>query len=142
VGEALSSPADLRELATTRLRDAEALLGQARWSCAYYVAGYAVECGLKACITREFGKYRMPNLGLVKDSYTHDLEKLVSNANLRPQLDLLMSTDNRFALNWTVVKDWKETSRYEIWTESEAQDLYEAIAQRGHGVFRWVKQHW
>ena len=39
-----------QELAEMRLADARALLKAHRWSAAYYLAGYAVECGLKACI--------------------------------------------------------------------------------------------
>ncbi len=31
------------------MRDAEVLLDAGQWSGAYYLAGYAVECGLKAC---------------------------------------------------------------------------------------------
>lgn len=118
------------------------LLDQAEWSGAYYLAGYAVECGLKACIARDFGKYRMPDLAVVKESYIHDLERLVNIAKLRAQLDLMMGADRSFAVNWAVVKDWKETSRYATWTESEARDLYGAITQRRHGVFGWVKKHW
>jgi len=140
--EKLSSPADLRSLAAMRLLDAKVLLEQAQWSGAYYLAGYAVECGLKACIAREFGKYQMPNLGLVKDSHIHDLERLINIAKLKSELDLAIASDQSFALNWTLVKDWKETSRYAIWTEDDARDLFDAISQRGHGVFRWVKQQW
>jgi hypothetical protein len=40
----------LRQLAEDRLLDAERLLTGGRWAGAYYLAGYAVECGLKACI--------------------------------------------------------------------------------------------
>jgi len=42
--------AELRQLAEDRILDAEHLLAAGRWSGAYYLAGYAVECGLKACI--------------------------------------------------------------------------------------------
>jgi hypothetical protein len=118
------------------------LLGEAQWSGAYYLAGYAVECALKACIGRSFKKYHMPELRVIKESHTHDLNELVRIAELKPQLDALAGTDRHFQLNWTVVKDWKETSRYAIWSEDEARDLYQAITQRGHGVFRWAKQHW
>jgi hypothetical protein len=41
---------DFQNLATERLSDAEALIAGGRFDCAYYVAGYAVECALKACI--------------------------------------------------------------------------------------------
>jgi hypothetical protein len=84
----------------------------------------------------------MPNLGLVKDSHIHDLERLINIAKLKSELDQAIASDQSFALNWTLVKDWKETSRYAIWTEDDARDLFGAISQRGHGVFRWVKQQW
>jgi hypothetical protein len=42
--------AELRKLAEDRVLDAEAPLKESRWSGAYYLAGYAVECGLKACV--------------------------------------------------------------------------------------------
>src|SRR6516164_5774838 len=39
-----------QQLATRWLADAKTLLDDHRWSAAYYLAGYAVECGLKACV--------------------------------------------------------------------------------------------
>jgi hypothetical protein len=38
---------ELRQLAQDRILDAKALLAARRWSGAYYLAGYAVECALK-----------------------------------------------------------------------------------------------
>jgi hypothetical protein len=118
------------------------LLTQSEWSGAYYLAGYAIECALKACIGKNFKKYYMPDLKVIKDSHTHDLTELVRVAEIKPSLDALIGTDAKFQLNWTIVKDWNEASRYSIWSENEARDLYEAITQRGHGVFRWAKLHW
>jgi HEPN domain-containing protein len=43
---------DLQILAEDRLKDAEVLLASGRFGAAYYLAGYAVECGLKACIAK------------------------------------------------------------------------------------------
>lgn len=40
----------LQALAKERVKDAKSLLGRKRWSAAYYLAGYAVEVGLKACV--------------------------------------------------------------------------------------------
>ena len=134
--------ANLRVLAQTRLREAGALLAASQWSGAYYLAGYAIECGLKARITRSFGRYTMPDLTLVKNSYTHDLDALVGIAQLRGQLTAAQGADPVFAVNWALVKDWSETSRYETWTDLEARELYRAITQRGHGVFRWIKANW
>jgi HEPN domain-containing protein len=140
--ENLSAPADLRSLAAVRVREAKALLDSAEWSGAYYLAGYAVECALKACISRAFGRYRIPDPQIMKEIYTHRLETLVKIANLQSQLEFEKSNDQIFALNWTVAKDWSESSRYATWTEAEARDLNKAITQRNHGVLRWAKQHW
>jgi len=43
---------DLQLLAETRLDEAQALLIASRWSGAYYLVGYAVECAFKACIAK------------------------------------------------------------------------------------------
>jgi HEPN domain-containing protein len=43
---------ELRQLAETRLAEAQILLRAGMWSGAYYLVGYAVECGLKACIAK------------------------------------------------------------------------------------------
>ena len=41
-----------QQLAECRIEDARAHLDPAvgRWAAAYYLIGYAVECGLKACV--------------------------------------------------------------------------------------------
>ena len=43
---------EFQQLAEVRVREAEALLAVGLWDGAYYLAGYAVECALKACILR------------------------------------------------------------------------------------------
>ncbi|QYC38213.1 hypothetical protein Nocox_02915 [Nonomuraea coxensis DSM 45129] len=125
-----------------RIREARILLDHKEWSGAYYLAGYAVKCGLKVCIAREFRQYCMPDLQLVKDGHTHDLAKLVNLADLKGALAVQESSDPAFAANWSIVKDWNESSRYRVWNESEARNLYKAISQRGHGVLPWVRRNW
>ena len=41
---------ELQRLSNERIEDAQALLAASRWAGAYYLAGYAVECALKACV--------------------------------------------------------------------------------------------
>ena len=43
---------DLQELSKVRLKEATALLKLGLFDGAYYLAGYAVECALKACIAK------------------------------------------------------------------------------------------
>ena len=66
--------------------DAETLLKNGRWSSAYYLAGYAVECGLKACIAKQFREHQFPDLDTVKKSYTHSLVDLLRVSELAGEL--------------------------------------------------------
>ena len=61
---------DLQVLAEARVVDAEALLEAGRWAAAYYLLGYAVECGLKACAAKQFNQYEVPDKTVVNDFYT------------------------------------------------------------------------
>ena len=70
----------LQTLARDRLADARALLRAHRYAAAYYMAGYAVECALKACITKHVNRHDFPDKKLATDSYTHDLNRLVTAA--------------------------------------------------------------
>jgi len=79
---------DFQELAHKRLRDARVLLRGRRHAGAYYLTGYAVECGLKACIARQTRRFDFPpKPNAVRDIYVHDLTKLVKAAGLQHDLD-------------------------------------------------------
>lgn len=51
---------EFRELTTLRLAEARALLDAGLPDGAYYLAGYAVECALKACISRQTRQHDFP----------------------------------------------------------------------------------
>src|SRR5689334_10545399 len=77
--------AQLRQLAEDRILDAERLLAAGRWGGAYYLAGYAVECGLKACImvyVEAIGAI-FQDRKFSEKCWTHDLEDLLNLANLK-----------------------------------------------------------
>ena len=133
---------DLQELARIRLREARALLSAGMWDGAYYLAGYAAECALKACIAKMVRRYDFPDRTLANESWKHDLEALVKTAGLFPQLRAAIAADPLFERYWGVAKDWKETSRYERRTHREAEDLIRAISDPRHGVLRWIRQYW
>jgi hypothetical protein len=73
---------DLQFLARSRLTEARALLSASHPDGAYYLAGYAVECGLKACIARRTERHEFPDKRTVDASHTHNLRDLVKVANL------------------------------------------------------------
>jgi hypothetical protein len=133
---------DFVKLARIRLREARILLKARQFEGAYYLCGYAVECAFKACIAKQTRRYDFPDREKVKDSYTHDLVKLVRIGGLEPDLNTAIGLDAAFRANWNVVKDWSEESRYERHTEQEARDLYKATASPNHGVLAWIRQHW
>jgi len=133
----------LQVLARDRLADARALLRSHRYAGAYYLAGYAVECALKACIAKQIRRHDFPDKKLVSDSYTHDLVKLVGIAGLKSKLDVALAADKTFELNWTIVRDWSEEDRYNFSiSNAEARDLYSAITARRTGVMTWLRNYW
>lgn len=133
---------DLRKLAQLRLTEASLLLASGRPSGAYYLAGYAIECALKACIAKQFKRSEFPDKRMVNDSYTHDLVKLMRLGGLEPDLEATSSADPAFETYWAVTKDWSEESRYSFSSQLKARDLFEAISEPNHGVIQWVRTKW
>jgi HEPN domain-containing protein len=134
---------DLKRLSRLRISEARLLLRAGAPQGAYYLAGYAVECALKACIARQFQQHDLPDRTLVNDVYTHDLDKLLGLARLRSVLKHGAAAYPLLQMNWNVVKDWSETARYEPnITTKEARDLYSACTARRHGVVAWLRNQW
>lgn len=144
--------ADFQQLAEDRVLDAGALLDAKRWSGAYYLAGYAAECALKACIAKQTNQYDFPEKNFANNVFTHSLERLRDLAQLEPQFnhDTSLLTDgdlpheDRVALdeNWRITKDWSEQARYQQKTEAQARDLYKAVTDPANGVLPWIKARW
>lgn len=63
------------------LNDARFLLKHGRWHSGVYLAGYAVECRLKATVCQFIGEERLP-----PELQTHDLSILLVNAGLEKTL--------------------------------------------------------
>ncbi len=134
--------ADFQKLARLRLKEAKILLDNKCYEGAFYLAGYAVECALKACIAKKTKRFEFPP----KDSnklYVHKLGTLVELAGLQSSLDAEMRNVRGFRDNWAVVKDWKEDARYEAKIDkNRANDLYSAITADPDGVLSWLKKYW
>jgi HEPN domain-containing protein len=133
---------DLEKLANVRLEDSRLLLEAGRSSSAYYLAGYAVELALKACISKLIQPNVIPEKAFVNAIYTHKLDNLLSIAGLLPQFNADTKADTEFAAYWAITSKWTEESRYEFWDPMSATTLLTAIQESNHGVFQWVKKHW
>jgi hypothetical protein len=112
-----------------------------RFDAAYYLAGYVIECALKACIAKQTRRFDFPPQR-TQNIYTHDLSALLIQAGLQPDLGFEVQADPQFSRYWVIVRAWNEGSRYERPGEAAARDLYEAITDPQHGVLRWLSSRW
>lgn len=128
-----------QKLAEMRIEEARILLGAKQYSGAYYLAGYAIECGLKAVIAKKTKRHSFPDKKFVDQCYTHNLEQLLKQADLK---DALEAADKRIQEQWAVVKDWSEQARYEKKSRALARAFYDAVTDAKRGILPWIRSHW
>jgi hypothetical protein len=131
-----------QQLAEERERDAQALILASQWSGAYYLAGYAVECALKACIAKLTNLHDYPDKERVLKAYSHKINVLVDVADIETQRVFDMTANPVLGGNWLTVKDWDEQARSRLWTERQARKLLDAVSDTANGVLPWIKGHW
>ncbi len=135
--------ADFQKISEMRIQEAKFLLDNAFFAGSFYLMGYAVECALKACISKQTKEYDFPNLSMVKEVYTHDLVKLLKLSDLKTEFDSTAKEFPALGINWSILKEWSENARYEtIIEEKKARELYEAITETEYGVLIWLKKYW
>ncbi len=134
---------DFQELATVRLAEAKALLDAEMWDGAYYLAGYAVEVGLKACIIKRVqATDAFLDRKFSERCYTHNFVELLELTGLKPFWKVARDADPEFFKNWKSAIAWSEQKRYYRIPKREANKLYHAIADDTHGVLQWIRTHW
>ena len=124
------------------MREARALLNAGHPSAAYYLLGYAVECGLKAVIARRSRAGEFPNLKRARDAYSHDFRQLAKVAGLTGSLNAEIARSAGFSSNWNAVASWRSISRYEVHTVVKTRGLYRAVTARKTGVMQWIRNQW
>jgi HEPN domain-containing protein len=139
----LITRADFRRLSLIRLREAAILLERRQYDGAYYLCGYAVECGLKACISKTMKRFQFPPpVKSIGNYYTHDLKQLLKSAELQTALQAEWKIDTQLEVNWGITAQWSEQSRYIRTSQAEAAALYDAVSDNAHGVMQWIRRHW
>ncbi len=135
---------DFQKLSILRLKEAKILFKSGSPQGAFYLAGYAIECALKACIAKQTRQSEFPpSRRVIEEYYKHDPTALIGAAQLRPALDAERATNLDFEENWKVVSGWSEQIRYShSVSEPEARDLIAAISDRRNGVLPWLKRYW
>ncbi|MGE0046433.1 MAG: DNA-binding protein [Hyphomonadaceae bacterium] len=140
---AFVSRIDFQSMAQAKFDDASLLLKNGRHSNAFYLAGYAIELGLKAAICRQILAECLPDRKLIEDVYRqgHKLQVLVGLAGLTEELNKA-EANAVFQAHWSIVSQWSESARYEMIDAVKALELVTAIGDAKDGVLRWLKQHW
>jgi len=124
---------DLRLLAEERILEAEALLAAGLHSGAYYLAGYAVELGLKAVLTRHLSSHALPSKDALIKTLTHRLVDLAKNAGLDP------ASDSVVAVSWGLVSaSWSVEARYRMHAGTDATDMVESARE----IYDWLEPRW
>ena len=140
--------AQLQRLAQAKVDDALVLLAAGRWPTAYYVAGYAVEFALKACVLRHIDDTGRifadaDYLRSLSACWTHDFTKLVKLAGLEADFGRAHGANPTLKRYWDTAAGWTEASRYwETTTEADARELFEAITHDPDGVLTWIRTRW
>lgn len=134
---------DLQDLAEIRLNDAQILLENKQYAGAYYLSGYVIECALKAAIAKQIKRYQFPDKNLANKVFVHNLKDLLIHSGLKAQLDMDIAGNRNLKLNWSVITQWSETSRYQKKIKkAEAEDMFSAVSDPNEGVLEWIKRHW
>jgi HEPN domain-containing protein len=124
------------------MREAKILFAAGEYSGAYYLAGYAVECALKACFAKSVKRYDFPDKSRAGKIFTHKFAELARLANLDADLATATKANAELDGSWLLVCNWTEDSRYSAWTKNEAEAIINAIAGKNNGVLPWIKRRW
>ena len=133
---------DFQQLSRLRLREARGLFNLRYYDGAYYLAGYAVECALKACIARQTQRYDFPEKERVRKSYSHSARELLQVADLWAKLQEDTRARPNLGASWEAVYNWSEQSRYSFKDRLEAETLLRAVTKKPDGVLVWTRQYW
>ncbi len=135
---------DFQKLSAIRLEEAKVLLRSKQYAGAYYLAGYVIECALKACIAAKTKATDFPpKPDTVRDYYRHNLVALLRAAELNEKLEAKCKSSKKFESNWDAVIDWTEQTRYETNIDSQtARMMLRAVGDSRNGVLKWMKSYW
>jgi HEPN domain-containing protein len=132
---------DLRRAALKRLNDAKALLrvGKPHARGAAYLAGYAIECKLKAIAMEVFGCWTLEQLArrlrvTERDVYTHGLEALLRALPLYATLRRSQLWRSDFAGR---VNQWRVSWRYD--PHDADLEWARSFLEAAERVYNWLE---
>jgi HEPN domain-containing protein len=124
---------DLQRLSRLRAQEARTLFAAGHYDGAYYLAGFAIECALKACIARKTQHYEFPDRDRVLRAWSHNLGQLLHEADLR------VAKGDAIEALWQIVKDWGVDARYTVGKSAAETEGFLTAAIGRKGVVAWLK---
>lgn len=125
-----------------KFEDAQLLLKHGRFSNAYYLAGYALEFGIKACIAKQIAAETIPLRDFVNNVYKHKLQDLITTAGLGAELKAQQDRDQTFQAYWGLAGDWSPDIRYTTVDKMTAHQFLQAVGDPEHGILPWIRTVW
>lgn len=136
-------------MAGHRLKEAQVLYENHLYSGSYYLAGYAIEFGLKSVICKRLGVDIFENGALtgqgkatqdaVKAFQIHNISALILLSGLHSELEEKKNADEAFFNSWNVVSAWTEQRRYDY--GCSPQTAY-TFLKRVNEFMLWIGTHW
>ena len=97
---------DFKILSDRYRKSAESLFNAEQFDVAYYLAGYSVECLLKAIICKRLGPNEYPPSNVNSTHYTHSVEQLTKTAGIEKDLEFEKGKSSELKKSYMVLKDW------------------------------------
>lgn len=143
----LATGVELQAMAKHRLQESELLYKEGFWSGANYLAGYAIEFGLKAVVCKKLGVdvFESNNVKgnasgkLMQAFQIHDIPALVLLSGLHPEMEAKKLAEVDFEKAWSTVSNWTEQRRYEF---SCRQATAATFIKRVKELLSWIETHW
>ena len=131
-------------LSDVRIAEAQALISAGLWAGAYYLAGYAVECKLKALVVKKvdnesgiiFREQRFQS-----DVWTHNFADLLKSLGLLEKLKQDKKKNSRLENYWNIASNWDEATRFGFPDETQARNLVEAVLDPTDEVLSWISEN-
>ncbi len=150
----MPSCSTLQKLAHQRLADAAVLVATDQPDTAFYLAGYAIECALKAAVCRtldqdDFYQSDRTNKGnryvqdrVFREFKTHNYSDLLVLSGLSTKFERACLDDLQIDSAWSFIEQtrWSEQSRYELGTKTI--DIASAFTNAVELIVLWISKHW
>ena len=151
----MPSRSDLHTLTKQRLDEATALLPLNFPDAAFYLAGYSIECALKAAVCKtldqdDFYEPDRSNKGtryyvqecIFREFKTHNYNDLLVLSGLSAKFEIARDTNLELYLAWGEVEKagWNEQYRYQLGTKS-SQNVSDFIAAV-ETLIVWISNYW